>query len=202
MSVQINGSGAITGATSIATPAVTGSTGSFTGAVTAASTVGGVITGTSVSVSGAVTAASVTATSSITNATWTTGTRPTPVTGLQGFNTSTQSLDLYNGSSWDVATMLSDFTGANQSLTGAGYQVFPGGLIIQWTGAAANAGGTTAVTWPIAFTTIFKAMASAQNTTAAYATYTAATTTGTNIDGWSSAGTRVALSVGLIAIGK
>lgn len=49
----------------------------------------------------------------------------------------------------------SDFTGANQSLSTNGYQIFPGGLIIQW-GTASNISSSltgTDITFPTAFTT-------------------------------------------------
>lgn len=43
------------------------------------------------------------------------------------------------------------FKGANQALSGNGYQKLPGGLIIQWGSTITSAGGTVAVTFPIAF---------------------------------------------------
>ena len=45
---------------------------------------------------------------------------------------------------------LSDFTGANQSLSGVGFQKLPGGLILQW-GSATTSGGGASVTFPITF---------------------------------------------------
>jgi hypothetical protein len=56
-----------------------------------------------------------------------------------------------NTISVDDYTILSDFTGTNQSLTTNGYQRLPGGLIIQW-GVAMVAYGTTFTgAFPIAF---------------------------------------------------
>jgi len=44
------------------------------------------------------------ASTSIQNATWTTSGRPTGSTGLIGFNTSFNGLEIYNGSAWDAIT--------------------------------------------------------------------------------------------------
>lgn len=46
---------------------------------------------------------------------------------------------------------IGDFTGANQSLLGNGYQKFPGGLLMQWGFQSGNGGS---VTFPIAFSSI------------------------------------------------
>jgi hypothetical protein len=42
------------------------------------------------------------------------------------------SMSTLNNVNVDNYTILSDFTGANQSLTASGFQKLPGGLIIQW----------------------------------------------------------------------
>lgn len=55
---------------------------------------------------------------------------------------------------WNKITplrLMEAFQGANQSLAANGYQKLPGGLIIQWGTTATGAGGTVAVTFPIAF---------------------------------------------------
>jgi len=62
----------------------------------------------------------------------------------------------YNGSTstWvasAVPSLISNFTGANQSLAESGYQKLPGGLIIQWGIGVADASGILTVTWPIQF---------------------------------------------------
>lgn len=44
----------------------------------------------------------------------------------------------------------SSFTGSNQSLSGSGYQKFPGGLIIQWGTVAPNSGVAFAIPFPTA----------------------------------------------------
>jgi len=51
------------------------------------------------------TAGNVTIGAAINNGTWTTGTRPTPVAGMQGYNSTTGNLEFYNGltSSWTAA---------------------------------------------------------------------------------------------------
>ena len=47
---------------------------------------------------------------------------------------------------------LTDFTGSGkQLLAGDGYQVFPGGWIVQWVHGTVSGGGSTTVAWPIAF---------------------------------------------------
>lgn len=48
-------------------------------------------------------------------------------------------------------TPLAAFTGANQSLTGSGYQKLPGGLIIQWGTGTTASNGLATITWPIPF---------------------------------------------------
>lgn len=56
----------------------------------------------------------------------------------------------------------SDFTGANQSLSVNGYQIFPGGMIIQWgTTTGIPSGGTKTVTFPLEFPTTCQAVAPA-----------------------------------------
>jgi len=49
--------------------------------------------------------AGITVGTSLNNGTWTTGTRPTPVAGIQGYNSTTGNLEFYNGltSSWTAA---------------------------------------------------------------------------------------------------
>lgn len=70
---------------------------------------------------------------------------PTPTTGTQAVNKDYA----------DLKVALSEFTGANQSLVGNGYQKLPGGLIIQW-GYVPNIGGRqVAITFPIAFPNAF-----------------------------------------------
>ncbi len=49
----------------------------------------------------------------------------------------------------DLKVALTDFAGANQSLTSSGYQKLPGGLIIQWGVTAAASSGS--ITFPISF---------------------------------------------------
>ena len=46
---------------------------------------------------------------------------------------------------------LADFTGANASLTGNGYQKLPSGLIIQWGQTVVTSGAETTVTLPISY---------------------------------------------------
>lgn len=48
------------------------------------------------------------------------------------------------------AVQLSDFTGSNQALAQNGYQIFPGGLILQW-GQATLTSGTVQITLPLAY---------------------------------------------------
>jgi len=51
---------------------------------------------------------------------------------------------------WAAGVGLSDFTGTNQSIAAGGYQIFPGGFIIQW----GVDGGSGTFTFPMAFPTI------------------------------------------------
>ena len=64
---------------------------------------------------------------------------PTPTTGTQAVNKDYA----------DLKVALASFTGANQNLTGNGYQKLPGGLIIQWRNLTANKGKI--YNFPIAF---------------------------------------------------
>lgn len=43
------------------------------------------------------------------------------------------------------------FKGSNQSLSANGYQIFPGGLILQWGSIAGASGGVASIVFPIAF---------------------------------------------------
>lgn len=45
------------------------------------------------------------------------------------------------------------FNGSNQSLAVAGFQKFPGGLLLQWGSISVGADTTASVTWPVAFPT-------------------------------------------------
>ena len=55
----------------------------------------------------------------------------------------------------DLKVALTDFIGANRSLAENGYQILPGGLIIQWGSfVTANGVSTGTVTYPIAFPTV------------------------------------------------
>jgi hypothetical protein len=56
-----------------------------------------------------------------------------------------------NGTSFTTSTLSSFFTGSKQSLTTNGYQILPGGLIIQWGVNSASGNTTTNVTLPITF---------------------------------------------------
>ncbi|UOF82051.1 putative tail fiber protein [Caudoviricetes sp.] len=69
--------------------------------------------------------------------------------GVTVTNTGVTSVDSTTG-----AVTLSSLASFAKSLATSGYQKLPGGLIIQWgvSGTITN-GGTTTVTWPIAFTT-------------------------------------------------
>lgn len=49
------------------------------------------------------------------------------------------------------ARLADAFKGANQSLSGKGYQKLPGGLIIQWGGFTSDASGKVTFTHPVAF---------------------------------------------------
>ncbi|MCT7432490.1 hypothetical protein N5T66_04285 [Aliarcobacter cryaerophilus] len=71
---------------------------------------------------------------------------PTPTTGTQAVNKTYA----------DLKVALTDFTGANQSLTAAGYQKLPGGLIIQW-GYNSNLSAIrqVAITFPVVFPNLF-----------------------------------------------
>ena len=68
---------------------------------------------------------------------------PTPTTGTQAVNKTYA----------DLKVALTDFTGVNQSLSEAGYQKLPGGLIIQWGKVLTNATSGVTVTFPVAFPT-------------------------------------------------
>lgn len=62
----------------------------------------------------------------------------------------------------------SAFTGMNQSLTGNGFQIFPGGLIVQWgQSAPINGDASVTVTFPTAFpNTCFTVVATVVNSSA------------------------------------
>ena len=61
-----------------------------------------------------------------------------------------ESGELVNKDYADLKVALSEFTGANQSLVGNGYQKLPGGLIIQWGIASSSTAGAT-TNFPITF---------------------------------------------------
>ena len=70
---------------------------------------------------------------------------PTATTGTQAVNKDYA----------DLKVALASFVGANQSLSGSGYQKLPGGLIIQWGAGrfSASGGNIQTITFPIAFPT-------------------------------------------------
>jgi hypothetical protein len=108
-----------------------------------------------------------------------------------------------------TATVLSDFTGTNQLLSGNGYQKFPGGLIIQWAtvGATVTANTYNTFSLPIAFPNSFFAVsASSINYTVPSAQTTLLATpsgNGTSLSqadiAWAVAGARAAV---IIAFGN
>jgi len=71
-----------------------------------------------------------------------------------------------NTISVDDYTILSDFTGTNQSLSTSGFQKLPGGLIIQWGDFPTTAGNQISVTrtFPITFPTAVLAFSCTANT--------------------------------------
>lgn len=69
-----------------------------------------------------------------------------------------ESGELVNKEYADLKVALASFTGTNQYLSGAGYQKFPGGLIIQWgsTQITLNASGSNQ--YQVVFPTVFPTM--------------------------------------------
>ena len=70
---------------------------------------------------------------------------PTPTTGTQAVNKTYA----------DLKVALSEFTGANQSLAGNGYQKLPGGLIIQWGEVVNPSSRQVGIIFPISFPNYF-----------------------------------------------
>lgn len=62
----------------------------------------------------------------------------------------------------DLKVALASFTGANQKLTGSGYQKLPGGLIIQW-GTSETTPTGVQVTFPISFTVFSRVVSGASS---------------------------------------
>lgn len=98
---------------------------------------------------------------------------------------------------------VTDFTGAGkQLLAGDGYQVFPGGFILQWVHATVGGGGPGSATWPIPFpTSCFGAVISSNGSfvPSTPPSVVSTTLTGAVIDCVSSSDTPVCF---LIALGK
>lgn len=76
--------------------------------------------------------------------------------------TASQAQGLTSSSTLITPQRLSDaFKGSNQSLTANGYQIFPGGLVMQWCSAEISvpttigSEATATVTFPLAFTNVF-----------------------------------------------
>lgn len=93
--------------------------------------------------------------------------------------TSGLSMSTLNSINVDDYTVLSDFTGTNQSLTSSGFQKLPGGLIIQWGSSGTLAANTSVtLTHPIAFPNNIFSISFAN----AYSTAGATVTTSVGVD--------------------
>lgn len=93
---------------------------------------------------------------------------------------------------------------ATKSLAGNGYIKLAGGLIVQWGTDASSGTVDTTVTFPIAFPNqVFSVVATKAGATesAIFATATDQAATGFNLNAWTTANARTAVSVAWIAIG-
>lgn len=91
--------------------------------------------------------------------------------------------------------------GFGSSLATSGYQKLPSGLIVQWGSIATSASVDTTVTFPIAFPTAVYSGSCTPNT-GGFGTFNGSTVSSGIVNAWSAVGTRVALSISWIAIGK
>ena len=83
-----------------------------------------------------------------------------------------------------------------------GYQILPGGLIIQWGAATAAITTGTTITLPITFPTAIRVvLTSAASATALSITHSSPTTSNFFINGWNSSGASAAVTGRFIAIG-
>ena len=97
------------------------------------------------------------------------------------------------------STLAQAFKGANQTLAANGYQIFPGGLIVQWGQATTNASGIATVTYPIAFPNlVFSAATSDSENVPANAAYGSVALTSNTTLTLAYAKGGVALNAGLV----
>lgn len=84
----------------------------------------------------------------------------------------------------------------------SGYQIFPGGMIMQWGAVTAAITTGSTITLPIAFPTAVRAiLTTAVSTTALSITHSSPTTSNFLINGWNAAGASAAVTGRFIAIG-
>ncbi len=99
---------------------------------------------------------------------------------------------MWDGTNWRIlsgSAQLQYATAFAASRSSNGYQRLPGGLILQWGSSSSGAGGTAAITLPIAVPTgIVYAGVTEINSGAGYATTTLLTSSGFTINYWTPAG--------------
>ena len=84
----------------------------------------------------------------------------------------------------------------------SGYQIFPGGMIMQWGAVTAAVTTGSTITFPIVFPTAIRAiLTTAVATTALSITHSSPTTSNFFINGWNSSGASAAVTGRYIAIG-
>jgi len=91
--------------------------------------------------------------------------------------------------------------GANQSLAANGFQKLPGDVVLQWGSVLTSASGTQPFSYPIAFTSLYRVVATAHSSFPRFATLNAATNTGANVDMYTETGARSSEAVSWFAIG-
>lgn len=101
------------------------------------------------------------------------------------------------------ANQIPDMNSFGSSLITNGYYKLPGGLIVQWFTATGSTSATVPVNFPIPFPSqLFGTTLAMDWISPGYATLQSQTLSGVSVNTWNSSGTRSALAVTIIAVGK
>lgn len=134
------------------------------------------------------------------------GTNTTQAASTAFLQAAITALLLGTASQRDVGTgtnQIPDMNSFASSLATNGYYKLPGGLIIQWLTVTGSTSATVPVTFPLPFPNQLFGTAMAMDwTSPGYPTLQSQTLVGVSVNTWNNSGTRSALAVTIIAVGK